>query len=437
MNMVRIQKREITKKIVIIVILVSIGWWLKGRFTPNMMAMMAGAQGEPHVLIQKVDEQEILPSKSHIGIVEAIRSVDLRPQITGYVEKVLFQEGGFVNEGDILFVIEQERYQATVELRTAELKKAQAHLYQVDKEYKRQLSLNKQKYASEQKLDTAKSDLLQAEASVKQAKANLDLAKIDLNYTVIKAPISGYIGKALVTDGNYVNSSTQVLARIVQVDPIRVVFSMTDKDFLDARKNFDHKEKKLRSRIILPNGDIIDNNGNSHFTNNEANTSTATIASYIEYENKGQFLIPGNYVNVLIGAGDPANVLLIPQAALAQDEVGTYVYVVNSEGVAEQKRVTLGEVYDKRQIVTEGLTSLDYVVIKGQQKIADGQKVKADIISTAKAEVVNNNPKKDISEATKKLTKDVAKKSENLPAIDEEIIITNEEITAPDMTGEE
>lgn len=106
---------------------------------------------------------------------------------------------------------------------------------QTERDYKRQKSLSSQNYASKATLDTSESNFLQAKAAVKQAEANLELAKIDMGYTEIKAPFTGYIGKALVTEGNYVNASTQTLARIVQTDPIRVAFSVTDKDILDMR----------------------------------------------------------------------------------------------------------------------------------------------------------------------------------------------------------
>ena len=385
MKMGTLRKTEITKRILIVLLFVSIGWYLKGRFTPNNMAMLAAMQrGEPHVLVQRVEKEEISPSKSYIANVEAIQSVDLRPQVNGYVEKVLFKEGSFVNVGDILVIIEQERYLAMVELQTAELKKAEAHLYQVEKEFNRQSSLNKQQFASEARLDNAKSDLLQAQASVKQAKANLDLAKINLNYTVIKAPISGFIGRALVTEGNFVTS--QVLARIVQADPIRVVFSMTDRDFLNAKLNLERSKQSPKTTLILPNGETIKNNVLSTFTDNEANITTATVAVFIEYDNKEGLLMPGNYVDILVGDSEPINAILIPQAALAQDEHGPYVYVVDDNNMVSQRHLSLGDVYDKRQVVTKGLESNEKIVIKGVQKVQPGQKVRADLVPSPSEE---------------------------------------------------
>ena len=178
-----IKKRQIIKKVIIFSLFVYMGWFLKGRLTPQMPMMGAMGAGEPSVLTTHVEQKNIAPQKSYIGKVEAINAVSLKPQVTGYVEKVLFKEGSLVNAGDILLIIEQKKYLAMVDLRQAELDQAKANLVRIEKDYKRQVSLNKQKFASDAKLDIAQSDLLQAKASVKQAQANLELAKIDLDYT--------------------------------------------------------------------------------------------------------------------------------------------------------------------------------------------------------------------------------------------------------------
>lgn len=382
MKLGKVSNRKIIRQVVILVLCVALGWYMKAKLTPQM-PMMMGAAGDPYVLIQAVEQQSISPKKTFIGHVEAIKSVDLRPQITGYVEKVLFQEGSLVNEGDILFIIEQKRYLANVELREAELAKAKANLVRIEKDYKRQASLNKQQFASEAKLDIAYSDLLQAKAQIKQAQANLDLAKIDLDYTEIKAPITGYIGKALITEGNYVSSATQNLARIVQVDPIRVAFSVSDKDYLNMRnKSLTEGNDAIKTELVLPNGTVLVNHLKSRFTNNEINTETATIAIYTEYSNESKMLIPGNYVDIRIGDKNDTIATLIPQAAIAQDEHGNYVVVVNDENIAEQRRVDLGDVMGEKQIVLDGVTAGEKVIIQGLQKIKNGQKVKASLIKT-------------------------------------------------------
>lgn len=380
MQVTKIQKRTIFRKVLVLALCVAAGWYLKARLTPQMPNMAAMSGGTPSVLIKQVTQTNIAPKKSYIARVEAIKSVDLKPQISGYVEKVLFQEGSLVNEGDILFIIEQKRYLANVELRQAELASAKASLVRAERDYNRQKSLSKQNYASKATLDTSESNYLQAKAAVAQAQANLELAKIDLDYTEIKAPITGYIGKAMVTEGNYVNSSTESLARIVQTDPIRVAFAVTDKDMLSAQ-NSNLKDQPLQTELVLPNGQVLVNHLKSRFSDNEIDPSTATITLYAEYENDKGLLIPGNYVDIRIGNKEPQMAILVPQAALAQDEHGNYVMTVNDDNVTEQKRVVLGDVIEDSQVVLEGLSGDDKVIIQGLQKVKDGQNVKAQLIT--------------------------------------------------------
>lgn len=380
MQVTKIQKRTIFRKVLVLSLCVATGWYLKARLTPQMPNMAAMSGGTPSVLIKQVTQTNIAPKKSYIARVEAIKSVDLKPQISGYVEKVLFQEGSLVNEGDILFIIEQKRYLANVELRQAELASAKASLVRAERDYNRQKSLSKQNYASKATLDTSESNYLQAKAAVAQAQANLELAKIDLDYTEIKAPITGYIGKAMVTEGNYVNSSTESLARIVQTNPIRVAFAVTDKDMLSAQ-NSNLKDQPLQTELVLPNGQVLVNHLKSRFSDNEIDPSTATITLYAEYENDKGLLIPGNYVDIRIGNKEPQMAILVPQAALAQDEHGNYVMTVNNDNVTEQKRVVLGDVIEDSQVVLEGLSGDDKVIIQGLQKVKDGQNVKAQLIT--------------------------------------------------------
>ncbi len=379
MKLGTVSNRKILQQTALLLLCGVAGWYLKGKLTPSI-PMGAGGAGETYVLIQGLENADISSKHSYIGHVEAIKSVNLIPQVSGYVEQVLFQEGSDVQEGGILFMIEQKRYLANVELRKAELESAKANLVRAERDFKRQAQLSKQNYASKATFDTAESTYLQAKAAVSQAEANLDLAEIDLGYTEIKAPISGFIGKALVTEGNYVSSSAQNLARIVQTNPIRVAFSVSDKEYLDSKLfSQQNGEHAIRSEIVLPNGKVIENHFQSRFTDNEINSDTATIAVYAEYKNDENLLIPGNYVDIKIGPKESQEALLVPQSAIAQDEHGNYVMVVK-DNIAEQRRVTLGDTIGTKQIVKSGLSIDDKVIIQGLQKVTNGSKVKAELI---------------------------------------------------------
>lgn len=380
MQVTKPSKSVIVKRLIVFIICVSIGWYLKGRLTPQH-GMGMGAQQTPYVLIQEVTNHDTTQVNNQIAHVEAINSVNLLPQVSGTVDEVLFEEGSFVKEGDVLFVIDPDRYKAMVDLRTAELSSAKASLTEAERNYNRQIKLSKQNIASKATFDAAESSFLQAKAAVKQAEANLDLAKIDLNYTKVSAPISGYIGKALVTKGNYVAASSQILARIVQVSPVRVTFSLTDREYLQLKnENEKDSDVTMKARIILPDGNVLMEDFKSRFADNEVSTNTATVSIYSDFANTDEKLLPGNYVKIALIKDKPDMNVVIPQASLAQDEHGFYTFVVNAENIAEERRLVLGDVLGSEQIVKDGLKAGDKVIIQGLQKVKNGIKVKAALI---------------------------------------------------------
>ena len=216
---------------------------------------------------------------------------------------------------------------------------------------------------------------LQAKANVAQARANLELAQINYEDTASRAPINGYIGKALVTKGNRVIASQQVLAKIVQLNPIRIAFTLTDKEFLAFKNNAQSVEKsKIKARITLPDGTVVVKDFKSSFVDNEVSTNTATVSIYGDFENDDERLIPGSYVQIALIL-EPQLSVMVPQAALAQDENGFYVFVVDNDNIAYERRVVLGEVLADKQVVKEGLSDGEKVVIKGLQKLSNGTKV--------------------------------------------------------------
>ena len=383
MQVVKVQKRKIVLNFVIIVLCISIGWYLKAKLTPqsNNMALAGGAT--PHVLVEEVIKTDVSPQRKYIASVEAIKSVDLIPQVSGYVDEVLFQEGSVVKEGDTLFVIEQDRYIANVDLSQAALDSAKANLVKTERDYKRQKALSSQQYASKSTLDTAESAYLQAKAAVAQAEANLELAKIDLEHTEIKAPITGLIGKAEVTEGNYVSSNTQTLARIIQASPIRVVFSVPDKDNIMFKRL---GTSGMKTRLELPDGSILNDNMVSYFVNNEVNKNTATIPIYLEYANQERILVAGNYVNVILSSAEETPAIIISPAAVMQDANGSYVYVVDQEGNVSERRVQLDGLFEDKQIVLSGLEGNEKIIVSGLQKVKDGAKVRASLVSNTTEE---------------------------------------------------
>lgn len=371
---------RLTKYALVLLVGGLLGFVIKGKLSGGAQ-MNYGAAGQTSVLTEKVYKRPVALGKTFIAKVEAINASDVTPQVSGYIDKVLFKDGSFVKEGDVLFVIDQARYKAAVSAAEASLEKAKATLKQIESDYNRELSLYKEKMLSKADLEVSESNLANAKANVKAAQASLDLAKLDLAYTEVRSPISGYVGKALMTKGNYTNAAVSKLARVIQMDPIRVVFSVTDKERLAGMDQVLTSNPDIQ--VSLPNGETIEIAGASLFTDNEINADTATMAVYAQSTNADRKLIPGNYVNVTVSASKFMPSILIAQTAVAQDASGQYVMTVNAENIVVQKYITVGDVVENQYVVLSGLEEGDRVVPVGHQKLQNGQKVNVSESHTA------------------------------------------------------
>ncbi len=330
----------------------------------KMQQSMAGRAMETYVTIQTPKSENVTLNKKYIAKVEAINAVDIKPQVSGYIEEILFEDGSEVKEGQSLYNIEKRRYAANVA-------SAKANLMQIENDYKRQQALYKDKMLPKAELEVA-------EANVAKAKAALELAEVDLDHADIEAPISGRIGKTLVSKGNFVASGGANLARIVQLQPVRISMSLTDKERLIAVKEMSKgpNEEKLNLQAQLSDGTIIDITPNKIYSDNEVSSQTATIPLYIEYQNEEGLLIPGNFISILVSETSAQEKVTIPQVAVAQDGNGKYVMVVK-DGVAEQRYVEIGDSIKDRFVINNGLSLDDKIAITGVQKLSNGQKVKA------------------------------------------------------------
>ena len=348
------------------------GFVIKGKLSSGGQMQFGGA-GQTSVLTQTLHKRPVALGKTFIAKVEAINASDVTPQVSGYIDRVLFKDGSFVKEGDVLFIIDQARYKAAVTAAEAALDKAVASEKQIASDYNRELSLYKEKMLSQADLELAESNLANAKANVKAAQASLDLAKLDLEYTEVRSPISGYIGKALLTKGNYANASASKLARVIQMDPIRVVFSITDKERLSGMDQITTSSPDIQ--IELPNGERVNIPSAAVFSDNEINAQTATMAVYAQAGNKDSKLIPGNYVNVTVSMDKFRPVILIPQTAVAQDASGQYVMTVTPDNTVLQKYITVGDMVEDKYVVVSGLEEGDRIVPVGHQKLQNGQQV--------------------------------------------------------------
>jgi len=334
----------------------------------------------PVVTVMTIQDEEVNPPEEYVGRVEAIQSVDLRARVQGYLDKVKFKEGADVQAGDLLYVIEQAPYEAIVAEERAKVAEAEASL-QDARQYLKRLKAVRSGGVSKTDIETAGNRELKAEAILKEAKANLEQARINLGYTTIKAPISGRIGKTSLTKGNVVGPESGPLARIVQLNPIRVVYSVSETDLAKIRPDPTLPKGEQTGpcspvpQIRLSDGEMYPFEGRVDFVDNQVDPDTGTIAVRAVFKNPKGFLLPGQYVTVLVRCKEGRHLPVVPQSAVQVDRDGSYVFVVDDQNRVQVRRIDTGMAMGRDWIVNSGLKSGERVITQGVQKVTPGQTV--------------------------------------------------------------
>jgi RND family efflux transporter MFP subunit len=339
----------------------------------------SGSELLPLVTVATVKIENINPPAEYIGHVEAIQTVDLRARVEGFLEQINFNEGENVPAGKLLYVIEQAPYLAKVAIDKAQVAQAEAELTRANQHLKRLRSVLSASIPATD-IDDAVAAQLRAEAQIAITQANLNRSLLDLGYTSIKAPISGRIGRTAYTQGNLVGPASKPLARIVQMDPIRVIYSISDNNFAAVQMALNDAVEGRRSpalvpRIRLANGTVLDTEGRIDFVDNEVDPATGTIAIRAEFDNSKGLLIPGQYVNVLVTLTQPKLRPLIPQAAVLVNQQGPYTLVVDSQNIANARPISIGQAVGNMWAVESGLNKGDRVIVEGIQKVQPGKPV--------------------------------------------------------------
>lgn len=351
-----------------------------GKSEPTTPGPGAAAAPAPAVTVVRVARQDVTPRSTFTGRVEAMDKVDLRARVQGFLEKRLFEEGADVKEGDVLFVLEKPAYQAAVTDAKGAIAQAEGALKLANVEVDRFQELVKKKAGAQQDLDRHIAEQTEARGALTQAKAALQKAELDLGYTDVTAPLSGRIGRAAFSVGNYVGPTSGALATIVRQDPNYVVFPVSMRLLIELRRQQLEKGEDPRAvqvKLRLADGSMYDHVGHVNFMDVQVNRETDTVAIRAELPNPDRILVDGALVTAVIESARPKQAILLPAQALQVDQSGTYVLVVDAESKVQVRRVQIGEVFEGKASLTTGLSEGERVIVEGIPKVQPGILVNA------------------------------------------------------------
>lgn len=327
---------------------------------------------------RSVDLTTTLPGRA-----SAFRVAEVRPQVNGIMKERLFEEGSMVTAGQQLYQIDAAMYQAELASAEAEIARANAAVKASKSRFERSKGLLTDKAISQQDFDEAEAAYLQAEAQLKVAEANLSRAKLNLEYTRVKAPISGRIGRSQLTEGALLSvGQAQALTTITQLDPIYVDIAQSTSDYLklqaaitDGRIITDDDNRAEVTVRVGEDGDYS-TTGELLFNEVTVDPQTSAITLRARLENANHSILPGMYVRAEVGTGALQNAILAPQTGVTRDPRGRAIaFVVNEKGEVEQRYLTVERTVGSDWVVTDGLNVGDQVIVEGLQKIQPGMPV--------------------------------------------------------------
>jgi RND family efflux transporter MFP subunit len=335
----------------------------------------------PQVTVAQVLEKRVKDWDEFTGRLQAVESVEIRPRVSGYIDKVAFTEGSQVKRGDLLFVIDPRPYQAETDRAAADVKRYKTALELARIELARVQRLKDSGAVSEEELDERKSTMSQVEANVGGAQAALESAALNLNFTRVTSPIAGRVSRAEVTRGNLVTGGINggtLLTSVVSMDPMYLYFDADEQSYLRYTK-MAHSGERPSSRdaanpvqVGLANEEGFPHTGTMDFVDNQLNSQTGTIRARAVLENRDGLYTPGLFARVQLLASSEYSAILIDDRAVNTDQNQKYVLLLGANNTIEYRRVKLGRIIDGLRIVREGLKPGDVILVNGAQRVHPG-----------------------------------------------------------------
>ena len=353
----------------------------------------ASAPPPPQVTIAKPVSKMIADQDEYVGRFVAVESVEVRARVPGYLEAIHFQDGQIVKAGDLLFTIDRRPFQIALAQTQASLAQARATLAFAESDLARAQGLAIGSVITQQTFDQRTQAKRIAEASVAAQQAAERQATLDLEFTELRAPVSGRIGDRRVSIGNLVtggtSGNTSLLATIESIDPIRFEFTVDEAsclrygDFAKDGVGAANRGLTVPIKLKLIGESAFSHEGKIDFVDNAIDRSSGTIRARAVFANPHGRFTPGMFARVRMAAAPPGNALLVPEAAVGAEQVRKFVLVVDAENVAQPKYVTLGPVVDGLRVITQGLTPDDNVIVNGLMRARPGARVTPQQSSTA------------------------------------------------------
>jgi RND family efflux transporter MFP subunit len=352
-----------------------LGFW----FATTGLALAQGAPpAPPSVTVAKPVVKDIIERTDFIGRFEAVDQVDIRARVSGYIDKIHFEDGTLVKAGDLLFTIDPRPYRNALEQAQATVTSSQVRLDFAQSDLDRAEQLRRTGNVSDQVFDQRRQAFLTGKAELDRAQAALRQAQLDVEFTEVRSPLTGRLSRKLVSEGNLVNANETILTNVLTLDPIQFYFDVDERSYLAYSRQTQGGTRTSSNGsanevlLTLTDERLGQRKGQLDFVDNRLDAASGTIRARAVFANKDLFLTPGLFGRVTIGASDPYSAVLLPDEAIGSDQDRRVAYVLGENNIVNLRPVRVGPRIDGYRVIREGLKGDETVVVNGLVRVRAG-----------------------------------------------------------------